>query len=248
MQRFATAFAVLAFFWAQSPASAKPLTIVADEWPPFSGSNLPNMGLSLDVISSVLKRAGYEVQVAVVPWARIMDGAAKGRYDVIGSLFLTDDMKAHVTYGDAYYTTKVKFLRKVGNAQEFETLQGLSPYSIAVGDGFLYSDSFDQADYLNKLVVTTTLQTVRMVAHGRADLTLDSVEVIQYALENDAPELKSQVEFLPRPLASRSIHMAVRNDLPGRDEIIADFNRTLEEMRRDGSYQRLLDRHTLRVE
>jgi len=221
------------------------LTVVADEWPPFSGEFLPNNGLSLDVITAVLERAGYSVDVAVIPWARIMAGAREGAYDVVGSLFFTDDMTEFVTYSEAYYTTDVKFVRKIGGAATFAGLDDLLPYSIAVGDGFLYAEDFDGADHLNKITVTTTLQCVRMVAHGRADLTLDSQEVVLHALNHEDPSLGDLVEFLPNPLASRGIHMAVRNDLPDRDTVIADFNRALSEMRSDGSYHAIVTRHHL---
>ena len=61
------------------PALAqKTLSIVADEWPPFSGQALPNKGISVDVISAVLIRAGYEVESKILPWARIMNGSRTG--------------------------------------------------------------------------------------------------------------------------------------------------------------------------
>lgn len=245
MRRFATALLFLGLLFGHLPASASSLTVVADEWPPYSGEALPSKGLSLDVIRSVLERAGYQVEVAVIPWARIMDGARKGSFDVVGSLFLTENLKPHVTYSEPYYTTEVNFLRRVGARQTFAKPNDLRPFSIAVGDGFHHSEEFDSADYLNKVVVTTTLQSVQMVAHGRVELTLDSAEVIHHALEREDPSLQGMVEFLPKPLASRGIHMAVRNDLPMRDKVIADFNRMLGEMRKDGSFAALLANHSL---
>lgn len=226
-----------------SLADQKTLTIVADEWPPYSGEQLPNRGLTLDLISAVLKRAGYDPQVSVEPWARIMEGAKNGRYDIVGSLFLTDDLKDTMVYSDSYYDTDVRFLKPVGSAFDYTGLSALKPYRIAVGDGFLYEDAFDKADFLNKLVVTTTLQTVQMVAYERADLTLDSQEVIQFALNKEAPELKGKVEFVKSPLATRGIHMAVRQSLPNHQAIVADFNRELALMRQDGSYDALVARH-----
>ena len=226
-----------------TPAKAEKLTVVADEWPPFSGADLPNKGLSLDVIQTVLERAGYEVEVAVIPWARIMDGARNGTYDIVGSLFHTADLEPHMRYSAPYYTTDVRFLRKVGTDHAYRSLDDLRSYSIAVGDGFLYSDEFDHADYLNKVVVTTTLQSVRMVAHGRADITLDSEEVVRHALEREDPGLLDMVEFLPIPLASRGIHMAVRKSLPNHERIVRDFDRTLLAMQQDGSYDALLAEH-----
>lgn len=245
MRSIAATVLALSILWQPGSASADKLTVVADEWPPFSGAALPDQGLSLDIIRTVLERAGHEIEVAVIPWARIMDGARSGTYDIVGSLFYAEDLLDYMSYSDPYYTTEIRFLRKTGASQVYKSLDDLRPHSIAVGDGFLYSEEFDRADYLKKVVVTTTLQCVRMVAHGRADLTLDSEEVLRHALEKEDPSLQGLVEFLPLALASRGIHMAVRNDLPNRDRIIGDFNRMLDEMRQDGSYAALLAKHPL---
>ncbi|WP_350332871.1 substrate-binding periplasmic protein [Coralliovum pocilloporae] len=252
MIRFPVLILLLAVFVGgpTGPASAQPksLTIVADDWPPYSGSQLPGKGLSLELISTVLNRAGYETRVLVEPWARIMEGARNGRYDIVGSLFLTDDLKETMVYSSAYYTTKVRFLKALGSPHQYTTLDALKPYSIAVGDGFLYAEDFDNAAFLNKVVVTTTLQCVHMVAHERADLTLDSEEVIKFALNQEAPELKNRVEFVDKPLAERGIHMAIRKSLPNHDIVLEDFNRELDAMRADGSYDALVAKHLASLE
>ena len=148
-----------------------------------------------------------------------------------------------MTYGDPFFQTSVKFVQRAGTAHDVTNLKALQPYSIAVGDGFLYEEGFDRADDLNKVVVTTTLQGVQMVAHDRVDLTLDSEEVVTYALTKEAPDLAARVEILPHVLARHDVHMAVRNSLPGKDALVADFNRVLAEMRADGSLEALLAKH-----
>ena len=226
-----------------APVKAQMITVVADEWPPFSGEKLHNKGISLDVITAVLKRAGYDVKAEVLPWARIMDGARSGEHDIVGSLFHDPELEQFMTYGDAYFETEVKFVQRKGGKLSYTTLDALRPHSIVVGDGFLYADDFDRADYLNKIVVITALQGVRMVAYDRADLTLDSADVIRHAIKTEAPDLGERVEFLSNPLATREVRMAVRNNLPGKDKLIAAFNRTLKAMRADGSLAALLARH-----
>ena len=219
------------------------IRVVADEWPPFSGDNLPNGGISLDVIATVLRRAGYEVETAILPWARIMDGAPKGDYDVVGSLFYDPEIATYMTYGDPFFSTEVRFLQQAGAGLEVTGLDSLQGHSIAVGDGFLYEEKFDRATNLNKLVVTTALQGIQMVAHGRADLTLDSVEVLNHSIRHGAPEITDAVEFLPFVLATHDIHMAVFGGLENKDQVVADFNRVLAEMREDGSLSELLQKH-----
>lgn len=226
-----------------TPLANETLSVVADEWPPFSGASLPNKGISIDVITTVLTRAGYDVQAEILPWARIMNGSREDKYDVIGSLFFDAEIAEYMTYGDPFYQTSIKFVQRAGKAHDVSSLTALKPYSIAVGDGFLYEEQFDRSDDLNKVVVTTTLQAVQMVAHDRADLTLDSEEVINYALTHEASELAERVEILPHVLARHDVHMAVRSSLPQKDKLVADFNRVLAEMRGDGSLDALLAKH-----
>jgi polar amino acid transport system substrate-binding protein len=238
--------ALTAFFSTMGSAEAQPLTVDADEWPPFSGSSLPGLGLSLDVITEVLTQAGYDVEPQVVPWARIMNGAESGEFDIIGSLFYDPGLENNLTYSDPYFHTDVLLVQRSGDTKSYSTVDALRPYSIAVGDGFLYQEEFDQADYLNKITVTTTLQAIQMVAFERADLTLDSVDVVNYALSEEDPSLRGKVEIAPGVLASQGIHMAVRNDLEGRDALIADFNRTLESMISSGALSEILAKHVER--
>ena len=240
----ALAVAIAAFGAVAKADDTKPtIRAVADEWPPFSGAALPGRGLSLDVISAVFARAGYVVESDVLPWARIMDGARRSAFDVVGSLFLDEELKAFLEYSDPFYATDVRFVQRTGGTHVFTSVEDLRPYSFAVGDGFLYEDEFDRADYLNKVTVTTTLQAMQMVAFGRVDLTLDSVDVVNYAMRALDTSLADQLEFVPGTLTSQNIHMAMRKDFPNRDAVLADFNAALAEMRADGTLDAILQRH-----
>ena len=228
---------------AAAPAQTEPLVVVADEWPPFSGAALPDKGLSLDVITAVLTEAGYNVDASVVPWARIMGDAEIGQFDIIGSLFADADLERYLHYSDPFYITEVQLVERAGGSYTYSGIADLRAYAIAVGDGFLYQDEFDRAQDLNKIIVTTTLQAVQMVAAGRADLTLDSVDVIRHVITQDDPSLGRRVRLVPGVMARQGIHMAVRRDLDGSARIVADFNAALARMQADGRLAQLLSRH-----
>lgn len=219
------------------------IRVVADEWPLFSGAELPYKGLSLHIISAVFERASYAVQNDVLPWARIMDGARRSEFDVVGSLFFDPALEEFLEYGEPFHTTDVRLVQRSGDTHAFTSVPDLQPLSIAVGDGFLYEDEFDRADYLNKVTVTTTLQALRMVAFGRVDVTLDSVDVVNYSTGTLDPDLAGQLEFVPGVMTSQDIHMATRKDLPNLDQTLEDFNATLLEMKMDGSLAAILAQH-----
>ena len=219
--------------------------MVADEWPPFSGSELPGKGISLDVTRAVLERAGYDVQTAILPWARIVNGAQTGEYDIITSLFASAEMQKILHYSEPFYTTEIKFIQQKGGDISFQGLSSLTPYSIAVGAGFLYSPEFDGAEFLNKFEVTTTLQGIQMVAAGHVDLTLDSTDVLRHSILRSDPSLGDQIDMLEPALATQNIHMAVSKFRPDHATIVAEFNRALEEMQADGSFAELLKKHNV---
>ncbi|MBT0958742.1 transporter substrate-binding domain-containing protein [Alphaproteobacteria bacterium KMM 3653] len=226
------------------PLRAGPLIrVAADEWPPFSGDNLPEKGLSLEVIATVLTRAGYDVQVQILPWARVLKSAQTGQIDVVGSLFNDPERAAYLLYSESYYSTPVHFVQKAGSGHVIAAPADIYPLSVAVGEGFLYEAAFDSDPQINRVVVTTTTQGLRMVAGGRVDLTLDSLDVIEYALAGGLSRLGPELEILPEPLARNDLFMAVRQDHPQAGEIVRDFNLVLDEMRGDGSFARLLAKH-----
>ncbi len=240
--KFKLLLAVL-FSFLNTVALAEKLVVVADEWPPFSGERLPNKGISPHIIKTVLEKAGYEIDIKILPWARIMHGSKNGEFDIIGSLFYSEELLPYMDYSDSYYDTDIVFVKKKGSNISYKDLDSLRPYKIAVGDGFLYEPEFDQANYLNKVVATTTLQCIQLVAFGRADITLDSIDVLKYTIENDAKEVKSDLEYIPKKLTTQPLYMAVNNQLKNHKKIIDDFAKTLRLMKKDGSYHKLLKAH-----
>lgn len=220
------------------------LLVVADEWPPFSGDGLPGQGISIDVTRAVLERAGYAVDTAILPWSRVVSGAKSGDYDIVTSLFLDAEMQKSVFYSEPFFETQVQFVRQKDTAVTYDGLQSLQPYVIAVGAGFLYETEFDNADYLKKFEVTTTLQGLQMVAAGRVDLTLDSTHVVRHSMLLADDDLQEQLEFLEPALTKQQIHMAVSRLRPDHASIVADFNAALTDMRADGSLDALLEKHS----
>jgi polar amino acid transport system substrate-binding protein len=53
------------------------------------------------------------------------------------------------------------------------------------------------------------------------------------------------LEFLPNPLIKRGVHIAVSKSNPRHKEIIAKFNKALEAMKNDGTYESILKKHEM---
>jgi polar amino acid transport system substrate-binding protein len=228
-----------------SPASfSASLRVVANEYPPLTGQALPNNGLATELVRTALNRAGFDSEYIEVPWARALNGLEHDRYDLIVAAWYSADREAFGHYSEPYITTHIRFLRRKGTDVDFSQLEDLHKYSIAIVRGYAYSPSFDKDSRLHKIPVNSFASAARMVKAGRVDLTLEDEFVAEHAFNGELKDVRGSLEFLPTPLADSPLHILVRLSHPQHQQIVDGFNRAIQSMREDGSYQAIVQRHT----
>lgn len=245
MPRLHRAFALIGLLLLTQGAAAEKLRLVADAWPPFTDATLVNGGLATDIVSTALARAGYASDFEQVPWARALLGVGEGRYDVLVNAWYTDDRTKFGQFSGEYLLNRVRFLKRKDTPIEYNNLQQLHTYPIAVVRGYAYSPEFDDDVSLQKVPVHSFSMAVRMVAANRVKLTLEDEYVARYYLARESTKVRNAVEFLPKPLSENSLHILVSLKNPKHEQIVAGFDREIAAMKVDGSYQRLIKQHGL---
>jgi polar amino acid transport system substrate-binding protein len=245
MPRLHRAFALIGLLLLTQSATAEKLRLVADAWPPFTDSTLVNGGLATDIVSTALARAGYASDFEQVPWARALLGVGEGRYDVLVNAWYTDDRTKLGQFSGEYLLNRVRFLKRKDTPIEYNNLQQLHTYPIAVVRGYAYSPEFDDDESLQKVPVHSFSMAVRMVVADRVKLTLEDEYVARYYLARESSKVRNAVEFLPKPLSENSLHILVSLKNPLHEQIVAGFDREIAAMKVDGSYQRLIKQHGL---
>ena len=243
MPRLHQAFALIGLLLLTQSAAAEKLRLVADAWPPFTDSTLVNGGLATDIVSTALARAGYASDFEQVPWARALLGVSEGRYDVLVNAWYTDDRTKLGQFSGEYLLNRVRFLKRKDTPIEYDNLQQLHTYPIAVVRGYAYSPAFDDDVSLQKVPVHNFSMAVRMVAADRVKLTLEDEYVARYFLARESTKVRNAVEFLPKALSENSLHILVSLKNPRHEQIVAGFDREIAAMKVDGSYQRLMKQH-----
>ncbi|TFB39901.1 ABC transporter substrate-binding protein [Pseudomonas sp. F01002] len=243
MPRLHRAFALIGLLLLTQGAAAEKLRLVADAWPPFTDATLANGGLATDIVSTALARAGYASEFEQVPWARALLGVGEGRYDVLVNAWYTDDRTKLGQFSGEYLLNRVRFLKRKDTPIEYNNLQQLHTFPIAVVRGYAYSSAFDDDVSLLKVPVHSFSMAVRMVAADRVKLTLEDEYVARYYLARESSKVRNAVEFLPQPLSENSLHILVSLKNPRHEQIVAGFDREIAAMKVDGSYQRLMEQH-----
>ena len=243
MPRFSRAVALFGVLLLAMPALAQRLRLVADAWPPFTDATLINGGLATDIVSTALARAGYASEFEQVPWARALMGVGDGRYDVVVNAWY-DEARTHLgQFSGEYLLNRVRLIKRRDDPIDFQRLEQLHDYPIAVVRGYAYSAAFDGDTQLQKVPVHNFVMAVRMLAAQRVRLTLEDEYVARYYLSRESPRVRNAVEFLPKPLSENSLHILVSLKNPEHEKIVAGFDREIAKMKADGSYERLMRLH-----
>lgn len=225
--------------------TAQTLRLVADPWPPFNDQTLLNNGLASDLVTTALERAGYLTTYAQVPWARAVRGLQQEAYDVLINAWYTDERAVYGHYSQPYLVNRVRFLQRKNAGINFTQLSDLYPYSIAVVRDYAYSPAFGQDAKLNKVEVVSFELAARMLHARRVQLTLEDELVARFHLSRSLAGVRDQLEFLPQPLSENNLHILISRKHPQHQQIADAFNKAIEEMRADGSYAQIFQRHGL---
>jgi polar amino acid transport system substrate-binding protein len=237
------AYACLCALFLSAQALAATLQIVANSYPPFTDQNLAYNGLATDLVTTALSRAGFASEYHEVPWARAIEGLQHDRYDLTVATWFAPERAVYGQFSEPYLINKIRFIGKKGSKIEFKQLSDLQPYLFSVVRGYAYAPAFDSDARLQKYPVNSFASAARMVALGRVQLTLEDEMVAQHAFNNELRDIREQLEFLPKPLSESPLHILVRRTHPQHQQIVEGFNAAIRAMRKDGTYQMIVQRH-----
>ena len=235
--------ALLSLIFALNLCLADTLRVGLDQWPPFSGKNLPDLGLSADIISTVFKEAGYRTEISILPWSRVENYLKSGDLDVMGNLYHVEDIAKWADNSAPYFQSKIKFVALRERHIRWNTLTDLAPYEIGVGFGYSFGEPFDHASGLKKRSIPLTANGLQMLLLGRLDLVIDSEEVILYHLQHELAGDAQRFEILEPALVVQPISIGVSKNNPRAKQIIGNFNTAFAKLSKDGTIKAIVERH-----
>jgi len=226
-----------------SPLSSA-LSIVSKEEAPYVGNELLNQGLSIEIINTAFQRAGYKTSFAFETWPRTYEGGLIGVYDVIGSIWKTKEREKDFVFSDTYLFHEIKFIkRKVDIEVKFNNLDDLQGLIVGTLKDYAYRDDFTKSRKIIKMQQNHLIQNLLFLTQENIDMTLGDVRKIRYEINKYMKSSMTKLEILPQALIKRGAHIAVSKSNPDHIEIIDKFNKALESMKRDGTYDAILKKH-----
>jgi len=224
---------------------AETLRLVANFWEPFTGKGLEHDGCAAELVTTALKRAGYDASVTIEPWARALRYTYSGRFDGIVAIWRTRERLALIDFSQAYYENRIVVLKRRDRELQINSLKDLTGLTVGTGIDYGYNDELSDATNFKREAVTFTVQNLEKLMSSRVDVAIEDDVIAKYHMAKDEADRHygRDLELLLPPLFTLPLHFGMSGQFPRHREVIEQFDAALAAMRADGSYAEILRRH-----
>ena len=216
-------------------------TTMASE--PYQGPDLLNEGYVVEITREAFKRVGYDFEVKYLPWARAMFEAENGTTDGLMGAYYTKKRTKIFSYSEPIGKVQLVFFAKKTTQVKYKTLKDLSPYTIGVVRGYAHNKDFDEATFIQKEETSTTELNLRKLLFDRVDIIADSRNVILFLIATKYPSFNNSLEVIHPPLQVNYLYNIFTKKVKGYKKKVKDFNRGLQMLKDDGTYDAILTKH-----
>lgn len=244
MRKAIIAVSLVVFFVSSSFALDNVVTAVGDPWPPFGDPGRPSKGLSVEIVRSAMEVQGYDLQMSFMPWARAEDGVRKGTYDFLIYVWKTEERKSAMIYSDSYCENRLTFFKLNEDDFEFNGMNSLKGLTIGVVRDYGYGDEFMKAQGFKREPALDFMTNVKKLAAGRIDLTVEDEVVARSMLLGT--DLEDKVVQTDNALSVEPLYVTSGLVNPRGKELIEAFNKGLIEIKRNGTYDLILENYGLK--
>ncbi|MEJ6003263.1 substrate-binding periplasmic protein [Paucibacter soli] len=224
-----------------------------DDWPPYSAAEKPGadvqtapVGFSVDLIRAALSTQGIQVQIITVPFARCMLYAKSGQVAGCFNATITDDNRAdYLWHPTPMFEEELSIFGRIEEQGREMRLADLRGKRVAYTNGYTYPSEFMHDGRIHKFSATSDAALLRMLVNKRVDYILLN-RTPGWLRIDAAPEFRGRVKRVGL-LSMDGFWIAFSRQHPQAEKLMTSFSLGLAQMRRDGSYQRLLDDFRQRV-
>lgn len=210
------------------------ITLLSIEYPPYTGHSLKQEGVATAITVAAFSRVGYQVDIQYRPWARAIQEVKNGNSAGILSIWYSKERTAFLEFSQPLFVSEVGFYARSNDKIDVHDLSKLGKLTIGVVRGTLKPPNFEAAHLRTEDGVDDASNLLKLAA-GRVDLVMTDRRVGDYILQHQLKPLRSQLVWLTPAIYHFPLYVGFSKRYPGWKKIVADFNRGLLMLQKDGS-------------
>lgn len=231
----------LALLLGKGALAAPQVSLVSTDYPPYFSPTLPENGTVAAIARAAFEAASYTVTLEFRPWARLMAEVENGHFDGVVAVWYKAERESYIAYSNPVVNTNIGFYGRQDLPIDVSDLSRLAGYTIGTVRGYANPPAFDAARLTTDEAVDD-LTNLRKLSVGRLDLVLIDKALAAYLMKKDLPAAGAMVGWRDPPVLVMPLYVGFAKKRPGYEKRLADFNRGLAEIRRNGELERIFKR------
>jgi len=224
------------------------IKLASDPWPPFTNDSEKG-ALALDLVKFALKRSGRDMETDIIRFKSVIDGIMDATYDGSAALWKNQAREEVMLFSIPYMYNQIILVGREGADVSADEITDLVGKRIGVVADYAYGDLMsrmvagqeEESNGATFVAGNSDQENLEKLLSGDLDYILVDALLVEYAKKHQLEEVNAKLDFGTNILFTRSLHFAIRKDVPRAQEIINGFNREIKAMAQDGSYSRILE-------
>lgn len=231
--------ALLILYSLNTLAQPSSVSLVSDIWPPFT-NKLAKRAVAFDIVNTALQNVYVSTNFEITDFQDVIQSIQDRKYDGSAALWKTPEREEFLLFSDAYLQNQLILVGKKGTDVSFTDLKDLTTASVGLVEGYAYGEEITNHNKVKWIYGINDEKNFEMLLDGELDYILVDALLIQYLLQNQEEEVKEYLAIGSTPLSIHTLHFAVHKELEGAEILINYFNREVQKMLQDGTYNKIL--------
>jgi polar amino acid transport system substrate-binding protein len=234
---------LLTLFTIAGPAQAEePVKMMTSTWPPYVDKQLPEQGLAMELVTHIFARAGYSLDNTLESWPRAMEGVRAGLSDVLGAAWRDDARDQTFIYSEPYLMNELIVVKRREMKGRHYSFGALENARIGLTPDYAYGVDFSELPGVEIVYEDHIIQNLRNLLNKRVDFVVGDRRVIALQVEEQLKDRRQEIEVVGISLPPRALYVAGSRATDRPAHLIEEFNAALVEVKRDGSYQKIIEK------
>jgi polar amino acid transport system substrate-binding protein len=197
--------------------------------------------VAVELVHAALARGGVEADTAILPdFAQVMEQLRAGQLDGSVALWRTPERETFLRFSRPYLENRLVLLARKGTDLGATRLSQLEGQRVAIVESYAYGPEVEQARGPVFVRGPSDQKNLELLLQGKVDYLLADELLIHDFFERQGERARVLLAAGKAPMVERALHLGLRRDLPGSEQIIARFDEAIRAMIADGSYNRIL--------
>lgn len=220
------------------------ITLLSGQWEPYVGEELADHGFIAQLVKATVDQMNSRLEIKWLPWVRGEQAVLNGEY-LATFPYASSINRAPLFYfsDPLFFTQTVFFYHTKHNPNfKFDRWDDLRDARIGGIRGYGYVPSIQKRG-LNLHLVNSPHQLVKMLLRNRVDVIAINLRAGWEMITKHYPEHYSEFATLEKKVNDRhAVHVMISKHHPQALAFKSAFNQALAELRRQGVYQRIMQR------